>query len=45
MNLATSAQKFPGHTRQVWLIESLPKGPTGKILRREVKVPPEAAQT
>jgi hypothetical protein len=39
MNLLTSAQ------RQVWLIESLPKGPTGKILRRELKVPREAAQT
>ncbi len=37
-----AAYKYP---RQVWLVESLPKGPTGKILRREVKVPPEAAQT
>jgi long-chain acyl-CoA synthetase len=28
-----AAYKYP---RQVWLVESLPKGPTGKILRREV---------
>ena len=28
----------------LWLMESLPKGPTGKILRREVKIPPEASQ-
>ncbi|HUB39571.1 MAG TPA: long-chain fatty acid--CoA ligase [Streptosporangiaceae bacterium] len=32
-----AAYKYP---RRVWLVESLPKGPTGKILRREVK-PPE----
>jgi acyl-CoA synthetase (AMP-forming)/AMP-acid ligase II len=37
-----AAYKYP---RQVWLMESLPKGPTGKILRREVTVPSEAAQT
>jgi long-chain acyl-CoA synthetase len=23
----------------VWLVDALPKGPTGKILRREVKPP------
>jgi len=34
-----AAYKYP---RRVWLMESLPKGPTGKILRREVKVPPTA---
>ena len=28
--------KYPRH---VWLVESLPKGPTGKILRREVHPP------
>jgi len=34
-----AAYKYP---RQVWLVDALPKGPTGKILRREVQ-PPEAA--
>jgi long-chain acyl-CoA synthetase len=28
--------KYPRH---VWIIDELPKGPTGKILKREVKVP------
>jgi long-chain acyl-CoA synthetase len=28
--------KYP---RQVWLVDELPKGPTGKILRREVRPP------
>ncbi len=32
-----AAYKYPRH---VWLVDELPKGPTGKILRREVK-PPE----
>jgi long-chain acyl-CoA synthetase len=31
-----AAYKYP---RSVWLVESLPKGPTGKILRREVEPP------
>jgi long-chain acyl-CoA synthetase len=31
-----AAYKYP---RQVWLVDALPKGPTGKILRREVKAP------
>ena len=31
-----AAYKYP---RQVWLVEELPKGPTGKILRREVRPP------
>jgi long-chain acyl-CoA synthetase len=31
-----AAYKYP---RAVWIAESLPKGPTGKILRREVVVP------
>ncbi|MGD0603018.1 MAG: long-chain fatty acid--CoA ligase, partial [Streptosporangiaceae bacterium] len=34
-----AAYKYP---RQVWLVQSLPKGPTGKILRREVHPPQEA---
>ena len=32
-----AAYKYP---RQIWLVDTLPKGPTGKILRREVR-PPE----
>jgi long-chain acyl-CoA synthetase len=31
-----AAYKYP---RQVWLVDALPKGPTGKILRREVQPP------
>jgi long-chain acyl-CoA synthetase len=31
-----AAYKYP---RVVWLMEELPKGPTGKILKREIKVP------
>jgi long-chain acyl-CoA synthetase len=31
-----AAYKYPRH---VWLVDSLPKGPTGKILRRAVEVP------
>jgi long-chain acyl-CoA synthetase len=34
-----AAYKYP---RQVWVVDDLPKGPTGKILRREIK-PPELA--
>src|SRR5271155_5535706 len=34
-----AAYKYP---RRVWLVDALPKGPTGKILRREVKPPEEA---
>jgi long-chain acyl-CoA synthetase len=32
-----AAYKYPRH---VWLVSSLPKGPTGKILKREIAVPP-----
>jgi long-chain acyl-CoA synthetase len=35
-----AAYKYPRH---VWLVEALPKGPTGKILRRAVEVPKEVA--
>ena len=35
-----AAYKYPRH---VWLVDELPKGPTGKILRREVR-PPENLQ-
>jgi long-chain acyl-CoA synthetase len=34
-----AAYKYPRH---VWLVDALPKGPTGKILRREVTPPEEA---
>lgn len=33
-----AAYKYP---RQVWFVPSLPKGPTGKILRRQVEPPDE----
>ena len=33
-----AAYKYP---RVVWLVDELPKGPTGKILRREVSAPEE----
>jgi long-chain acyl-CoA synthetase len=36
-----AAYKYPRH---LWLVESLPKGPTGKILRRSVEVPEEVGQ-
>jgi long-chain acyl-CoA synthetase len=36
-----AAYKYPRH---LWLVESLPKGPTGKILRRSVEVPHEVGQ-
>ena len=35
-----AAYKYP---RQVWIVESLPKGPTGKILRREVRPPDQTS--
>ena len=31
-----AAYKYP---RRVWIVDALPKGPTGKILRREITVP------
>jgi len=36
-----AAYKYPRH---LWLVESLPKGPTGKILRRAVEVPAEVGE-
>ncbi|MDO9379023.1 MAG: long-chain fatty acid--CoA ligase [Nocardioidaceae bacterium] len=33
-----AAYKYP---RQIWIVDELPKGPTGKILRREVHAPSE----
>jgi len=32
--------KYP---RKIWFVDELPKGPTGKILKREVEVPQEVA--
>jgi len=31
-----AAYKYPRH---VWIVDSLPKGPTGKILKREIRLP------
>ena len=31
-----AAYKYPRH---VWIVDDLPKGPTGKILRREIEPP------
>jgi long-chain acyl-CoA synthetase len=33
-----AAYKYP---RKLWLVDDLPKGPTGKILKREIEVPEE----
>ncbi len=35
-----AAYKYP---RKVWFVDELPKGPTGKILKREVEVPSEVS--
>ena len=35
-----AAYKYP---RTVWIVDELPKGPTGKILRREVSAPAEGS--
>jgi long-chain acyl-CoA synthetase len=37
-----AAYKYP---RKIWFVDELPKGPTGKILKREIKVPEEVAAT
>jgi long-chain acyl-CoA synthetase len=34
-----AAYKYP---RRIWFVDELPKGPTGKILKREIAVPAEA---
>jgi long-chain acyl-CoA synthetase len=36
-----AAYKYP---RQIWFLDELPKGPTGKILKREIEAPETAAQ-
>ena len=35
-----AAYKYPRH---LWIVDELPKGPTGKILRREVEAPDDAS--
>ncbi len=35
-----AAYKYP---RKVWIVDDLPKGPTGKILKREIEVPDQEA--
>ena len=35
-----AAYKYP---RSVWIVDELPKGPTGKILKREIELPVEVA--
>ena len=39
MKQRVAAYKYP---RVIWLVDDLPKGPTGKILKREIEVPAEA---
>ena len=34
-----AAYKYP---RYIWFVEELPKGPTGKILKREITPPPDS---
>jgi long-chain acyl-CoA synthetase len=36
-----AAYKYPRH---LWIVDALPKGPTGKILRRSVEVPEDVGQ-
>ena len=36
-----AAYKYP---RQIWFSDELPKGPTGKILKREIKAPEQVEQ-
>jgi long-chain acyl-CoA synthetase len=37
-----AAYKYP---RRIWFVEELPKGPTGKILKREIEVPDRESAT
>ena len=34
-----AAYKYPRH---IWFVDELPKGPTGKILKREIEAPEKA---
>jgi long-chain acyl-CoA synthetase len=40
MKQRVAAYKYP---RVIWVVEDLPKGPTGKILKREIDVPSQAS--
>ena len=35
-----AAYKYPRH---IWFVDELPKGPTGKVLKREIGVPEKVA--
>jgi len=37
-----AAYKYP---RSVWIVGDLPKGPTGKILKREIKIPEQVSSS
>ena len=37
-----AAYKYP---RRIWFLDELPKGPTGKVLKREIEVPEQALTT
>jgi long-chain acyl-CoA synthetase len=41
MKERVAAYKYP---RVIWIADELPKGPTGKILKREIEVPQEVAK-
>lgn len=38
MKARVAPYKYP---RRVWLVDALPKGPTGKVLKREIVIPAE----
>ena len=38
---SVAAYKYPRH---IWFVDELPKGPTGKILKREIELPATAAR-
>ncbi len=42
MKQQVAAYKYP---RAIWIVDELPKGPTGKILKREIEVPATVAGT
>jgi long-chain acyl-CoA synthetase len=42
MKERVAAYKYP---RIVWIVDDLPKGPTGKILKRDIKLPDDVANT
>ncbi|HEY2768949.1 MAG TPA: hypothetical protein VGI87_00145 [Solirubrobacteraceae bacterium] len=41
MKERVAAYKYP---RAIWFVDELPKGPTGKVLKREIEAP-QAATT